>query len=329
MGIALGASAARPVLFPLLCLLALASLLAGVTFGSVGLSLAQVIAALFGQGSELSLQLVWELRVPRVLAAFACGGLLAVSGVLLQVLLRNPLADPYVLGVSGGASAAALGALAAGLPWFAVNALTLAGALAAMGIVFGLGFRSGNWSIERLLLTGVALSTACGAVIALLLTLAPAQELRGMLFWLMGDLGHAGSPWPAWGVLAAVALIGAALGPSLNVMVLGENKARSLGVAVERLRLVLYVAPAIATAVAVLTAGAVGFVGLIVPHLVRLLGVSDHRRLLPASVLLGGSVLTVADTFARTVAAPQQLPVGALMAVIGVPALLFLLSAKR
>ncbi|MDD5328560.1 MAG: iron ABC transporter permease [Sulfuricella sp.] len=307
--------------------IALCSLLAGVALGSVDLPFATVLRALTGHEAGLTADIVWQLRLPRALAAFACGGLLALAGALLQALLRNPLADPYILGISGGSAVAALAAMLLGLAAAAVNLAALGGALGAVGLVFVLGFgRGGN--MVRLLLTGVVLSAGFGALISLLLTLAPGGEVRGMLFWLMGDLSQAQAPGPAWAILLAALALAWWQAGSLDILGLGEIKAKSLGVAVRPLQFGIYFTASAATAAVVVEAGAIGFVGLIVPHFVRLLGVAGHRRLLPLAVLAGGSFLTLADTLARTVAAPQQLPVGVLTALLGVPLLLFLLTRK-
>ncbi len=307
--------------------ISLGSLLVGIALGSVNLPFATVLHALTGRETGLAADIVWQLRLPRVLAAFACGGLLALAGTLLQALLRNPLADPYILGVSGGSAVAALAAMLFGLAAAAVNLAALGGALGAVGLVFALGFGRGG-SMVRLLLTGVVLSAGFGALISLLLTLAPGAEVRGMLFWLMGDLSQAQAPGVAWGILLAALALAWWQAGSLDILGLGEIKARSLGVAVRPLQLGIYFTASAATAAVVVEAGAIGFVGLIVPHFVRLLGAGGHRRLLPLAVLAGGSFLTLADTLARTVVAPQQLPVGVLTALLGVPLLLFLLARK-
>lgn len=305
--------------------LAPVSLVVGILWGSVDITPARLMQALFHPGADPLGEILWQLRLPRVLTAFACGGLLSLSGVLLQVLLRNPLADPYILGISGGAAAAALTGMLLGLSWALVNGFALGGALAAMGAVFALTYRSRDWNIHRLLLTGVVLAAGFGAVISLLLTLAPDAQVHGMLFWLMGDVSHSTRPGWAWAILAAAGLFAWSRASSLDVLELGEVKARSLGVPVTGLQVGVYFAAGAATAAAVMEAGSIGFVGLVVPHMVRLAGASSHRLLLPLSILLGGSLLTLADTLARTVAAPVELPVGVLTALLGVPVLLVLL----
>lgn len=310
-----------------LSLLALVSLWISLAVGSVAVAPGDVLGALLGRegpGAEVILQL----RLPRALVGFACGGLLALAGALMQVLLRNPLADPYVLGISGGAGVGALFAILVGLPALAIDALAFAGALGAMLLVFGLAHGDGSWTQARLLLTGVIVAAGCGALIALMLSLAPEAKLRGMLFWLMGDLGQAADGWPPLLALAAALLLALPFARELNLLSRGFLQAQALGVAVGRLRYTVYLLASLATAAAVTAAGSIGFVGLVVPHLLRLACGNDQRLLLPASVLAGGSLLLLADTLARTVIAPQQLPVGVLTALIGVPVFLFLLSRQ-
>jgi len=272
---------------------------------------------------------IWELRAPRALAAFACGGLLALAGALLQALLRNALADPYVLGVSGGAALGALLAMVAGAGVALMNLAALTGAACAILIVFGLSFRSGEWDTYRLLLTGVVLAAGLSALVSLTLVTAPYVQAKGMLFWLMGDLSFAERPALALAVLLAATMIAAGGARGLDLLALGDFKARSLGLPVKALQLTVFVLAAVATVMAVMLAGSVGFVGLMAPHAVRLMGVTAYRWLLPLSVLLGGAFLTLADTVARTIVAPQQLPVGVLTAIIGVPLMLGLLGRRR
>jgi len=314
-----------------LSLCAACSLLAALLVGSVPLSVAQVMDALFSppQGSthNIAHDIVWQLRLPRALAAFVCGALLAASGVLLQVLLRNPLADPYVLGVSGGAALGALGAMLLGATLAVTNMAAFAGAAAAIAIVFGLSFRAGDWNPHRLLLTGVVLSSGFAALISLILAVAPQAQLKGMLFWLMGDLSDAGASGGAWLLLALLLAAFAWCADGLDALALGALKARALGVAVTPLQAAIY-AGAAATVAAVLLGGSIGFVGMMAPHALRLLGVHAHRVLLPAAALSGGIFVVLADVLARTLWAPQQLPVGVFTALIGVPVLLLLLSRK-
>lgn len=311
----------------LLAFLGVASLAVALAVGSIALPLRDVLAALTGAATP-SGAIVLDLRLPRALAGFACGGLLALAGALMQVLLRNPLADPYVLGISGGAGVGALSAMLLGLAGLGIASLSFGGALAAMLLVFGLAHGDGSWTQTRLLLTGVVVAAGCGAVIALMLTLAPEQKIHGMLFWLMGDLSLVADPKPALAVLAVGILVALPFARELNLLARGAEQAAALGVAVAGLRRLVYVVASLMTAIAVTTAGSIGFVGLVVPHLVRLAIGNDQRLLLPASVLAGGSLLVLADTLARTIVAPIQLPVGVLTALIGVPVFLYLLGRK-
>lgn len=319
----------RSLLFAVLSVAAVCSAFAALLLGTYPISATQALDAIFHPTPGVVHDVIWQLRAPRAAAAFACGGLLALAGALLQVLLRNALADPYILGVSSGASFGALLALTLGAEALLMHAAALAGALAAIVIVFGLSFRSGDWNVYRLLLTGVVLATGLSALVSLLLVMAPQAQVKGMLFWLMGDLAYAGSPAAAWIVLGGTVLYGVARATELDLLGLGHFKARSLGVAVTSLQIGVFFAAALATVAAVMLGGAIGFVGLMAPHAIRLLGVAEHRALLPLAVLLGGGFLTLADTAARTLWAPQQLPVGVLTALIGVPAMLLLLGRRR
>lgn len=271
-------------------------------------------------------EIVWQLRAPRVFAAFVTGALLSVAGCFLQTLLRNPLADPYIFGVSSGAAAGMLAAMLLGLTTAAGYAFGLAGASAVVLLVALLSYRVADWNPYRLLLTGVMVAAGLNALISLVLVLAPSYAVKGMLFWLMGDLTYAEPPLGAALLLCLLVALSVVMGPALNALSLGRLKAASLGVATRRLEYTLYLGAAAATAAAVLTAGTIGFVGLIVPHLVRLCGVHDHRLLVPLSAISGGSLVIVADTIARSAWAPVQLPVGILTAIVGVPVLLVLLG---
>jgi iron complex transport system permease protein len=310
-----------------LALLALLSIGLALTVGSLRIALSDVLAALLGREVP-GIDVILELRLPRALAGFACGGLLALAGALMQVLLRNPLADPYVLGISGGAGVGALLAMLFGFSTLGIDGLAFAGALGAMLLVFGLAHGDGSWTQTRLLLTGVIVAAGCGALVALLLAIAPEDRLRGMLFWMMGDLGLANAWWPAWLVLLLSLALAMPFARELNLLARGLLQAQALGVAVNRLRYAIFLLASLSTAASVTTAGSIGFIGLIVPHLVRFLTGNDQRLLLPASVLAGGSLLVLADTLARSLIAPQQLPVGVLTALIGVPVFLFLLSRQ-
>jgi iron complex transport system permease protein len=305
--------------------LSMAAVAVAVMVGSVAIPLDAVWATVTGGGSDLNHTLVFDLRLPRALSAFAVGGLLAVAGALMQILLRNPLADPYVLGLSGGAAVGALGAMLAGLGGTLVAGAAFGGALASTVIVFGVAHGSGSWTASRLLLTGVVVAAGWGAVISFMLAVSPTAKLPGMLFWLMGDMAHAGSPTLPLLLLLGVVLAAVPFGRTLNILARGPQQAAALGVSVRRAEWLLHLAAALLSAVAVTVAGSVGFVGLIVPHMLRLVIGSDPRMLLPAAALTGGTLLVLADTVARTLIAPEQLPVGVMTALLGVPVFLYLL----
>jgi iron complex transport system permease protein len=332
------------VIWAALGALALAVLIASLALGSVPVAPARVLAALLApwhatQGvpdahGDLAGEIVRTLRLPRALAGFCCGALLALAGALLQVLLRNPLAEPYVLGVSGGAATFALFAMMAGCAAWLVDASACAGAFASILLVLGLA-RDELWrgdaqqASPRLLLTGAVIAAGWGAVITLLLTVAPESRLRGMLFWLTGDLNGGTLPWTALAalLLALLAIMPAA--PQLNVLLRGEATARALGVPVTRLRVRIYLVASLATAAAVTTGGTIGFIGLVVPHMLRLALGNDQRMLVPAAALAGGAAVMAADLVARTVIAPAQLPVGVITALAGVPVFLWMLLHRR
>ncbi|MFP6559907.1 FecCD family ABC transporter permease [Paraburkholderia sp. B3] len=310
---------------------------ASLATGSVTVTFREALAALSPAhmgAADMTTEIVRTLRLPRALSGFACGALLALAGALLQVLLRNPLAEPYVLGVSGGAAAFALVAMIVGAAWWAVQASACAGAFVSILLVLGLA-RGALWrgepqdSSPRLLLTGAVTAAGWGALITLLLTLAPDTRLRGMLFWLTGDLNGAGMPWAALVALAGVLAVMVPMAPQLNVLLRGDAAAQALGVPVLRLRLAVYLAASVAAAAAVTTGGTIGFVGLVVPHMLRLGFGNDQRMLMPAAALAGGLAVMAADLAARTLAAPTQLPVGVVTALAGVPVFLWMLLLRR
>ncbi len=321
----------RPVTRALLSLgaLALAAMMLALAMGSVTVPLPDLWQVIQGDGSALYRTLVWELRLPRAVAAFATGGLLAVAGALMQVLLRNPLADPYILGLSGGAAVGALLAMLAGMGTLLISGSAFAGAMLATLLVFGLAHGTGSWTPSRLLLTGVVVASGWGAVITLMLAITPSHKLPGMLYWLMGDVSYARTPWPALSVLVVSIALIMPLARNLNVLARGPMQAAALGVSVRPLEWSVYLLASLLTATAVTTAGSIGFVGLIVPHMLRLVLGNDQRVILPASVLAGGTLLVLADTLARTVIAPEQLPVGVITALLGVPMFLYLLHRSR
>lgn len=311
----------------LLMLLALTVLgfLISLSSGSAGLGIGEVLRQLLQPDAGLQNQILFDLRIPRSVAAFVTGALLAMSGVIMQVLLRNPLADPYILGISGGAAVAALAAILLGLGAYWISQAAFIGALLSVLIVFGLARSSHRWSATRLILTGVVVSAGWGAIINILLTTSSNNSVYSMLFWLMGDLSQSRVGGFGIAVLASGFLLMMYYGRALNVLSRGDLQAAALGVPVRRLKLILYFTASLLTACAVTIAGSIGFVGLVTPHMLRMIGARDHRILLPASILLGGSFLMIADSAARTIVAPQQLPVGVVTALIGVPVFLLIL----
>ena len=315
-----------------LLLAALASVMLACVVGSVGVPLNELahglVEVLRGTPSTMAAVLL-ELRLGRALAAFVTGAALALAGVMMQTLLRNPLADPYVLGVSGGASVGALAAmLLAGAAW-AIEAGAFAGAMLVAVLLYLLARRDlrGSTAAEGrsslLLLTGVILASGCSAMVTLMLSVAPDTSLRGMVFWLVGDLSGAQTEWSSWAVLTVALVFALRAARSINVLALHDEAAATLGVRVGPLRKGLFLCAALLTASAVTGAGSIAFVGLIVPHACRFAFGQDHRILLPASTLAGGTFLLLADTLARSLLAPQQLPVGVVTAMIGVPVFLF------
>ena len=305
-----------------------AAMLFSLLSGSAQISINHIMSHFTSPETGLTSQILDQIRIPRTLAAFSVGSLLAMSGVAMQVLLRNPLADPYILGVSGGAAVGALSAILLGASSFLLVSLAFAGALGSTLIVFGISNPFNNQSMTRLLLTGVVVSAGWGAVINLILTTSTSNTVQSMLFWLMGDLSQSTVSLGHF-ILIVLGLVGGiGIAKSLNVLSRGDLVAVSLGVNVNLLRIFLYFSASIFTAVAVTIGGSVGFVGLVTPHILRMLGARDHRVLIPASALLGGSIVLIADTLARTILAPQQLPVGIFTAIIGVPCFLFIMNSS-
>jgi len=274
---------------------------------------------------------VYEIRLPRIALGILVGASLSTAGAGFQALLRNPLADPYVLGVSSGAALGAIISLAiapqtAGLIQFAA----FAGAGATIAAVYFLGRRGGHVDAATLLLAGIVAVSFLSAVIMFLMTTLPGREFRGMAFWLMGDLA---SPPPIrshWLYLLLVIGVGSIYTTSsdLNLILTGEQEARHLGVNVNRVKIVVYVAASLLTGLAVSVSGAIGYVGLLVPHLMRMMFGSDYRLLIPTSALGGAILIVLADLLARTVVAPTELPVGAMTALVGAPVFIYLMRRR-
>ncbi|MYN47714.1 iron chelate uptake ABC transporter family permease subunit [Pseudoduganella sp. FT93W] len=326
------------VILTALLLFALVSLIFSGMTGSVQIPLADIPAALsqlaHGQAQTLAATLL-DLRLSRALVAFVTGAALSLAGVMMQALLRNPLADPYVLGISAGASVGALAALLFACAIWVVDSAAFTGAVTVSMMLYLLARRDlrGGTAAEGgtalLLLTGVILSSACMALVTLMLSIAPESRLRSMVFWMIGDLAGAPVRVLPWVVLAGALVFALRSARSINVMALHAEAATTLGIRVGSLRKGLFFVSGLLTASAVTSAGSIGFVGLIVPHACRFAIGPDHRLLIPAATLAGGTFLLLADTLARTIIAPQQLPVGVVTALIGAPVFLYQLHRLR
>jgi iron complex transport system permease protein len=335
-------------LFIGLGVLLLVALWASLALGPVSLALADVLKALLAmlgvpvavdEASQAQL-IISQIRLPRTLLGLLVGAVLAVCGVAMQGLFRNPLADPGLVGVSGGAALGAAlaivgGSLWAGLPEalspYLLSLAAFAGGFTVTALVYRLGRRNGQTNVATMLLAGIALTALAGAIIGLLTYVADDATLRTLTFWNLGSLNGASYSriWPLLLVAALVLLWLPRRAKVLNALLLGESEARHLGFAVERVKAELVFCTALGVGAAVAAAGMIGFIGLVVPHLVRLLVGPDHRVLLPASALAGASLLLLADLIARLVIAPAELPIGIITALIGAPFFLYLLIRGR
>lgn len=307
----------------------LAVLVAALTLGATG-DWQDVIEA-FREPESTAGMILWQLRIPRVLLAFLVGGCLGITGAALQALVRNPLADPYLLGLSGGAGLGAVLVIALGAqsPW-AVPVAAFCGALGAISLVYRLAVVAGRRLDPRiLLLAGVVVGSFAGAIMSAVITLSPATQLRSAFLWLLGGFGAAS--WHAVAVFASYAAVPAGLlaiqARQLDLLTLGEEPAQYLGSDVERVKRIVYFAASLLTAASVAVCGIVGFVGLVVPHAMRLVIGPLHSRLLPAAFVAGGGFLVLADLVARMALRPMELPVGVVTAMVGVP--LFAVLLRR
>jgi iron complex transport system permease protein len=304
-----------------------------VALGAIPIALADAIRALMGQGDSVTIAIVRDLRLPRVTLAALVGAGLGASGAALQGALRNPLAEPYLLGVSGGAAVGAVIAFAVGSS--ADGVITLAafgGALAAVIVALGVaraGGRSVRADVRTLLIAGVIVGAFANAVIMVALASAPANTVRGALWWMMGSAADADWTRVTWLALSVV-IVGGALvhrAREIDVLALGEDSAAALGVDAARSGKTIYFLAALLAAATVAAAGLIGFVGLVVPHIARAMGIRAHRPLIVASALIGASLVVAADLAARTLAPPTELPLGAITALLGVP--FFLVQLRR
>jgi len=277
------------------------------------------------------LLIVFKLRLPRIALGILVGAALSTAGASFQALLRNPLADPYVLGVSSGAALGAIISLilAPHTPG-AIQAAAFAGAAGTVAIVYFLGRRGGQLDSPTLLLAGIVAASFLSAVIMFLMTTLSGRDLRGMAFWLMGDLQSAPSVDLRWLYFLLIVAVGCIFTTSsdLNLILTGEQEARHLGVNVNRVKLVVYIAASVLTGLAVSVSGAIGYVGLLVPHAMRMLFGTDYRLLIPTSAIGGAIAIVLADTLARTIVAPTELPVGAMTALAGAPVFIYLMRRR-
>ncbi len=298
------------------------------SIGAVPIPLAEVVRGLTDRSGPAA-SIIWNLRMPRIVLAFLVGGGLSVSGAALQALVRNPLAEPYLLGISGGAGLGAVAAIAGGLSGlFAVPAAAFGGALASSAIVYWVATVQGARLEPRVLvLVGVVVSAFCGAITTAVLTMSDAVMLRNAFLWLLGGFGTAS--WASVMVFSVYALVPLAClfgaNRTLDLLSLGDESAQALGVRTEGAKALVFVTTALLTAASVAVSGMIGFVGLVAPHAVRGWLGPLHRQLLPAAFLAGGTLLVLADAVARTILRPAELPIGAVTALIGVPVFAVLL----
>ncbi len=311
-------------------------LLVMVACSLVGTEPVSIKAALAGPGPSGSpnpdYEILLRVRVPRILLAAIVGAALAGAGVVFQAVLRNPLADPYILGVSSGAGLGAMLAVIGGINWTLwgrspIAVFAFVGALGTVWLVWAIGRITGRFHVTGLLLAGVVVNACFSAIIMFLTSIAKSQDVYATVFWLMGNMAEEDAfvLWASGGCVAAGLVALFFLSASLNAISFGQTDARSMGIYVERVQFVALAVSAFVTAVAVSLSGLIGFVGLIVPHAVRLVVGPDHRQLLPLSSIFGAVFLVVADTIARRIVAPAQLPVGVITAMLGGPFFLILL----
>lgn len=280
--------------------------------------------------------IIWNIRFPRVLLALFIGAALSLAGAAFQGLLRNPLADPYTIGVSSGA---ALGAVCVlyfqinllGLGAFSLPVVSILGGFAALMIVFGITHLSGRgMAVETIILAGIIISSFLGAIVSLIIAISSQEDMRQILYWLMGNVGM--RSWSHLQLFMPFFLIGSVIllmhHRELNAFAVGEESAQHLGVNVKKRKILILVGASLLTGASVAVSGSIGFVGLVIPHLVRLITGPNHRHVLPLSMLTGGAYLVLADLIARTIIAPKELPIGVITALIGAPVFAVLLMRR-
>lgn len=320
--------------FLLLIVLLGAAIIIASSVGAVSIALSDILTGDLTQSNQA---ILLSIRLPRVLLAVAVGAALAVSGAAMQGLFRNPLADPGLIGISSGAALAVAvmvvlaGPIAGVFGLYSLSVAAFFGGLVTCLLIFKFAKLSGTFSVTYMLLAGIAISAITGAATGFLTYLSDDQQLRALTFWTMGSLG--GAQWPALFVVLTVVTPAIAVlvkyAMQLNLLLLGEQEAHYLGINIKRLKFIIITCTALSVGVSVAVSGIIGFVGLVIPHLVRLSLGPDHRALIPASALLGALLLVVADTFARTIVAPAEMPVGVITSMIGGPFFLWLLLKQN
>jgi iron complex transport system permease protein len=320
----------RPSRWALMVVALFAAAIAAIVLGTIPLGFRESIAAVFGRGDETTLFVVRALRMPRIVLAALVGAGLGLSGASLQGVLRNPLAEPYLLGVSGGAAVGAVLGISAGIAFGLMPITAFAGAVAAVSVALGVARATHSRGDPRVLvMAGVVVGAFANAAIMVIMANAEASTVRNAMWWMMGSAANA--TWSVDGWLAVYLAIGGtillALARTIDALALGEDSAAGLGVDVEKASRAIYLTASLVAAATVAAAGLVGFVGLVVPHIARRLGATGHRTLLASSALVGATLVITADIVARTARPPADLPLGAVTAVLGVP--FFLITLRR
>lgn len=332
---------ARGLLLPLLALLMVGAMLTAMTHGAANLTVGDIFG-IFGRlltaapiDDQVAYAIIVEIRLPRILLGAAVGATLAVAGAVLQALFRNPLAEPSIIGVSAGAGAAAVATIVLGTAFGALGSLILyalpvaafVGGFVATMLVVAIARVGGKTPMTTILLSGIAIAALGSALMGLMMFMSSDEQLRSITFWMLGSLG--GATWaaivPALLIMCMTLLLMPLLTHRLNLMLLGEREASSLGLNVDQFKYLCVTLVAAGVGAAVAVSGIIGFVGIVVPHLLRMIVGPDHRILLPASALGGATLLLWADVIARTLAPPAELPIGVLTALLGAPFFLWLL----
>lgn len=299
-----------------------------ISTGSVGVSIGEIAGFFGGNSGTANYDIIMKIRLPRIIFAILVGGMLATSGAMLQALLKNPLVDPFITGISSGAAFGAACAIIAGVSGLIMP--SIAGALVTMYLVYRLSIVFGSLSVSRLLLTGVMIGSFFSSLI-MMLNAVFSRDLVKVVFWLMGDLSNINPGLAIYAVIFTALILAAAVyfANDLNIMATGDDEAKSLGVKTELIKVIYFIFAGILTAISVALSGVIGFVGLIIPHITRFFIGPDMRAMIPASFIAGGAFLLCADTLARTIFLPSEIPVGVITGLIGVPVFIFLMNSKK